>query len=312
MNTNKKTGHSKMQNSESELLKTWDYPLAGTDPSELYFEKGKVIGTPVKVMRTGQAEPDTGWHIAEIHYKSSGTNKKQPFVKVQKPSSEDNRRGLQKMLPLQSLETLNPEIKLLLYESEKDYVLYKDKEHGYKIGLIIDIDLQADTLLIMLGPEGDDITAPLDRIKAADVIDKHTDPRKLEETFHAEVKKRRAGAKDPQARQVQKRVGERKNLIYYLKVTNTKSNLPIGHAVDISTHGFMLTASGPIEPNTLFQLKLLLPAEMKGGWHFGFAATSRWCQPDENPDFYNVGFQFTDISPEGVKIIGKLIEKYCF
>jgi len=199
-----------MQNSESELLKTWDYPLAGTDPSELYFEKGKVIGTPVRVMRTGQAEPDAGWYIAEIHHKSSGKNRTQTFVKVQKPSGADNSRGLQKILPLQSLETLNPEIKLLLYESEKDYVLYEDKEHGFKIGLIIDIDLQEDTLLIMLGPEGEDITAPLDRIKAADVIDKNTDPRKLEETFHAEVKKRRAAARDPQTRQSQRRVGGKK------------------------------------------------------------------------------------------------------
>jgi len=312
MNANKKTGHSKMKNSESDLLKTWDYPLAGTDPSELYFEKGKVIGTPVKVMRTGQAEPDAGWHIAEIHYKSSGRNKTQTFVKVQKPSRDDNSRGLQKILPLKILETLNPEIKLLLYESEKDYVLYKDKEHGYKIGLIIDIDLQEDTLLIMLGPEGDDITAPLDRIKATDVIDKNTNPRKLEETFHAEVKRRRASRSGPKARQVQKRVGERKNLIYYLKVTDSKSSLPIGHAVDISPQGFMLTASDAIQPDVHFQLKLLLPAETNGSWHLGFSATSRWCRPDENPAFYNVGFQFADISPEGLEIIGKLIEKYCF
>lgn len=311
MNTNKKTGHSKMKNSQSELLKTWDYPLAGTDPSELFFEKGKVIGTPVRVMRTGQAEPDDGWHIAEIHYKAAGKNKKQTFVKVLKPSREDNRRGLQKVLPLKSLETLNPESKLLLYESEKDYVLYADREHGFKIGLIIDIDLKEDTLLIMLGPEGDDITAPLDRIKAADVIDKSTDPRKLEETFHAEVKKRRARTPEKTGPS-QRRVGERKNLIYYLKVTDTNSNAPIGHAVDISNQGFILTAGNPIEPEGLFQMKLLLPAEMNGSWHLSFSATSRWCRPDENPDFYNVGFQFADITPEGTEIIEKLIENYCF
>jgi len=312
MNTTKKTGHSKMKNSQSELLKTWDYPIAGTDPSELFFEKGKVIGVPVKVMRTGQAEPDEGWHIAEIHYKAAGKDKKQTYVKVLKPSPEDNSRGLQKVLPLKSLETLNPQIKLLLYESEKDYVLYEDSEHGFKIGLIIDIDLEEDTLLIMLGPEGEDITAPLDRIKAADVIDKSTDPRKLEETFHAEVKKRLAAAPDSEGRQPHRRVGERKNLIYYLKVTDTKPNQPIGHAVDISDHGFMLTAGMPIEPNVLFQLKLLLPAEMHGSWHLDFSATSRWCRADENPGFYSVGFQFSDMTPEGAGIIGKLIEKYCF
>jgi len=260
-------------------LKTLEYPRAGTDPSELLFETGKVIGTSVKVMRTGQTEADVGWHIAEIYYKSAKKNRKQTYVKVLKPGRDRSRKGLQKILPLQSLEKINPEIRLLLYESEKDYVLYEDKEHGFKIGLI---------------------------------IDKSTDPRKLEKTFHGEVKKRKAGAPVPEAVQPKQRVGERKNLIYYLKVTDTESGLPIGHAVDISKRGFMLTASTPIEPQVGFQLRLLLPTEMKGSWHLGFSATSRWCQPDENPDYYNVGFQFNAITPDGAKIIGQLIEDYCF
>lgn len=301
-----------MKNFERDLLKTLEYPRAGTDPSELFFEKGKVIGTPVRVMRTGQVEPDEGWHITEILYKSSDRNVKQTYLKVLKPSREDTGRGLQKILPLQNMEELNPQIKLLLYESEKDYVLYEDKEHGFKIGLIVDIDPEEETLLIMLGPEGDDITAPLDRIKVSDIIDKSSDPLKLEKTFHDEVKKRRVGEPVPEARHSKKRVGERKNLIYYLKVTDTKSNLPIGHAVDISNHGFMLTASNSIEPQVLFQFQMLLPTEMQGSRQFNFSAVSRWCQPDENPDYYNMGFQFSEVTLEGAKIMGQLIENYCF
>ncbi len=301
-----------MKNFKRDFLKTLDYPTAGSDPSELFFEKRKVIGTPVKVMRTGQVEPDEGWQIAEIIYKTSGKNMKQTYIKVIKPNRVDPDRGLQKVLPLKSLEKLNPSIKFLLYESEKDYVLYDDKEHGYKIGLIIDIDLEEETLLVMLGPEGDDITAPLDRIKMTDVLDKSMNPLTLEKTFHDKVKKHRGNAPVPQARHSKRRMGERKNLIYYLKVTDEKSGLPIGHAVDISNQGFMLTASNPIEPRVLFQFQLLLPTEIKGRWKFGFSATSRWCQPDENPDYYNVGFQFTDITPAGAKIIGQLIENYCF
>ena len=301
-----------MKNSRRDLLTTLEYPRAGTDPSELLFQKGKVIGTPVRVMRTGRAEPDDGWHIAEIHYKSLENNQMQTFVKVLKPGRADTGRGLQKVLPLENLEKLNPEIRLLLYESDKDYVLYEDREHGFKIGLIIDIDLEEETLLIMLGPEGDDITAPLDRIKMADIIDKSTDPRKLEKTFHDEVARRRTGARAPEARQAKTRVGERKNLIYYLKVTDTESRQPTSHAVDISPHGFMLITGSAIEPETLFQLRLFLPTDILGHLSIDFSAISRWCQPDENPDFYNVGFQFVEISPESSEIIGRLVEDYCF
>ena len=99
-----------MNATERDLLKTLEYPRAGTDPSELFFEKGKVIGTPVRVMRTGQAEPDTGWHIADIYHKTLGGNTKQTYIKVLKPNEADARRGLQKILPLKSLEKINPQI----------------------------------------------------------------------------------------------------------------------------------------------------------------------------------------------------------
>jgi len=165
---------------------------------------------------------------------------------------------------------------------------------------------------VSLFAPGDDITAPLDRIKVTDIIDKSTDPLKLEETFHEEVKKRRIGKPFPEARHSKKRVGERKNLIYYLKVTDTKTGRPIGHVVDISTQGFMLTAVSPIEPQVLFQLQLLLPCEIQGGRHFDFSAISRWCRLDENPDYYNVGFQIADVTPAGTEIIAHLIENYCF
>jgi hypothetical protein len=302
----------KMNNPRRNLLQTLEYPRAGTDPSEIFFEKEKVIGTPVKVLRTGQSEADGGWQITEIYYRSPARSIKQAYVKVLKPNRDDARRGLQKIIPLRSLEEINPEIKLLSFESEKDYVLYEDREHGFKIGLIIDIDREEETLLIMLGPDGDDITAPLDRIKMTDVIDKSTDPLKLEKTFHEKVKKHGGGTSAPEARHAKRRVGERKNLIYYLKVTDTKSSQPIGHAVDISNQGFMLTAGKSIDPQVVFQLRLLLPTEMNGSWHFGFSAVSRWCQPDENPDYYNVGFQFAEITPAGARIISQLIESYCF
>jgi hypothetical protein len=35
-------------------------------------------------------------------------------------------------------------------------------------------------------------------------------------------------------------------------------------------------------------------------------------RPDENPDYYNGGFQIADVTPAGTEIIAHLIENYCF
>jgi hypothetical protein len=142
-------------------------------------------------MRTGKDHPEQGWHIAEIFFKGGRKRVDQAYVKVRKPDSEDPDRGIEKNVSLTNLKKSNPEINLLLFELNKDYIIYKDRDEFYKIGLIIDADLEEDSLLVMLSPDNDGSTAPLDRIKTAEMIDKGTDPKKLEKIFYEEIKARK-------------------------------------------------------------------------------------------------------------------------
>ena len=301
-----------MTKARKEFLKTIEYPPAESEPSDLVFERGKVIGAPVKVMRTGRDKPDSGWHIVEVYFKNSRENLNQTLVKVNKAARSDSEKGLQKIVPLKSLEKINPEIRFLLFESDRDYVLYEDREQCFKIGLVIDVSLEEESLLVMLSPGGEDITAPLDRIKRSCIIDKSSDPKVLERVFQEEIKKRTRTASEFDGDSSSKRSTERKNLVYYLQVTNRDTEQTIGHAVNISSHGFMLTAGDPIAPNTPLHLKLFLPKEIQGSRYFEFSATSRWCRLDENPDYHNTGFQFKQLSTVGEKVIRDLIDKYCF
>jgi hypothetical protein len=109
-----------------------------------------------------------------------------------------------------------------------------------------------------------------------------------------------------------KRIIERKHLIYYLKVTDRETNHAIGHAVNISNDGMMLIGEESIETETLFQLQMFLPEKIQGSRHFEFSAMSKWCREDENPDFYNIGFQLDNVSTEGIQVIKHLIDKFCF
>ena len=109
-----------------------------------------------------------------------------------------------------------------------------------------------------------------------------------------------------------KRKFKRKDLIYYLKVTDRETGQVIGHAANISNEGLMLISDEPIKTEFTFQLQMFLPEEIQGSRYYEFTATSKWCQEDENPDFYNIGFKLDNISTEGIQVIKHLILGFCF
>jgi c-di-GMP-binding flagellar brake protein YcgR len=109
-----------------------------------------------------------------------------------------------------------------------------------------------------------------------------------------------------------KRKPDRKPLKLYMNVFDTKTDQLFGHMVDITKKGLMLTSEQPIETDAQFDLRLELPTEIKGSKELSFSAQSIWSEKDSETDFYNTGFQFSEVSSKDAKIIKQLIKKYCF
>jgi len=109
-----------------------------------------------------------------------------------------------------------------------------------------------------------------------------------------------------------KRKLKRRHLIYYLRVFEKKADQLIGHMVDISSGGMMLISEDPIKTGMVFDLRMVLPVELEGSREITFSAESMWCRADENPDFYNTGFQWINPSSEHIKTIDHLVQKFCF
>ena len=109
-----------------------------------------------------------------------------------------------------------------------------------------------------------------------------------------------------------KRQSDRKALKVYLKVMDTKTGDLLGHAVDITEKGVMLTCEGPIETGVGFDLQLELPAEIEGIREIHFSARSMWSAKDSETDFYNTGFEFSGLSDRDSRIIDEVIKKFCF
>ena len=109
-----------------------------------------------------------------------------------------------------------------------------------------------------------------------------------------------------------KRQSDRKALKLYMKANNVKTGDLLGHAVDITDRGIMLTSEAPIETGAGFDLELELPAEIEGSKSFHFSARSLWSAKDSETDFYNTGFEFSDLSDRGRQVVAQLMNKYCF
>ena len=109
-----------------------------------------------------------------------------------------------------------------------------------------------------------------------------------------------------------KRARKRKFLKLYLQVTDRDTGQLFGHLVDITNEGGMVTSEQPIETDTDFQLRMTLPAEIRGTKEVDFSATTLWSAKDSESEFYNTGFKFRELSSQNVEITNELIAKYCF
>ena len=110
----------------------------------------------------------------------------------------------------------------------------------------------------------------------------------------------------------EKRSIKRRHLIFYLRVFDKKSNELLGYLVDITAEGMMLISEKPIETSKHYELKMDLPSEIGDNKHLIFHADSLWSRKDVNPDFWDTGFKFLDLSAENQDLISNLISFFGF
>jgi hypothetical protein len=106
---------------------------------------------------------------------------------------------------------------------------------------------------------------------------------------------------------------ERKHLVIYSRVFDRKTGRIIGYLGDMTSGGAMIIGEQRIEPGTELDLRFDLPdmPELDRD-HLDVRARTVWCQPDVDPSFVNVGFNFLDLAEEHLKIVEILIDLYEF
>ncbi len=105
---------------------------------------------------------------------------------------------------------------------------------------------------------------------------------------------------------------ERKQIIYYLRVTDAQSGDHLGHVADLNTRGFMMTSERAMARGKTMILRLELPSRMKGPAYLELKARVRWSRRDPNSSFYNTGLGLLRPDKDNEKILSDLIENYLY
>jgi hypothetical protein len=105
----------------------------------------------------------------------------------------------------------------------------------------------------------------------------------------------------------------RKYLAIYSRVFDRVSGRVLGYLSDLTSGGAMIISDSSIVEDQDINLRFDLPdPTLFSADHLNMDAHIRWCRPDIDPAFYNIGFEFKEISPEQAKIIDEMITAYEF
>jgi len=111
----------------------------------------------------------------------------------------------------------------------------------------------------------------------------------------------------------ERRKVQRKNLMAYTQVFDLTGGFLLGYLGDLHLNGAMVIGNKEMTENAEITLAIELPDLPNIGMsRITLPARVAWCQQDISPDFFNVGFEFKEVTPSQNKVIGAIMENYEF
>jgi hypothetical protein len=106
----------------------------------------------------------------------------------------------------------------------------------------------------------------------------------------------------------------RKKLKAFTPVYDSNQRLLLGYVGDLTLLGVMVIGEKPMVINKEAVLKIEFPDNLSDGIATDITIPARvaWCRHDENPQYFNIGFEFTKVTPQHTKIFQAILERYQF
>lgn len=106
----------------------------------------------------------------------------------------------------------------------------------------------------------------------------------------------------------------RKKLMKFTPVYDILHKTLLGYVGDLTLQGVMAIGEKPVEAGRHLTLGIDFPESLPEmpATRVAISARAAWCRHDDSPQYFNIGFEFIDVSPENSKIIGAILERYQF
>jgi len=106
----------------------------------------------------------------------------------------------------------------------------------------------------------------------------------------------------------------RKKLVAFTPVYDLLHRTLLGYVGDLTPQGVMVIGEKPVVINKHHTLGIEFPnSESEAhATRVAISARAAWCRHEDSPQYFNIGFEFNDVSPENAKIIEAILNRYQF
>ena len=106
----------------------------------------------------------------------------------------------------------------------------------------------------------------------------------------------------------------RRKLMAFTPVYDSTQNILLGYVEDLTLLGVMVVGERLLEINKERVLKIEFPNDLPDvtASRITIPARVAWCKQDESQRYFNIGFEFTEVKPEQMKIFQAILERYQF
>ena len=106
----------------------------------------------------------------------------------------------------------------------------------------------------------------------------------------------------------------RKKLMAFTPVYDLLHKTLLGYVGDLTLQGVMVIGEKSVEANKNFTLGIEFQASLPEmpAVRVVIPARVAWCRPDESPQYFNIGFEFIEVTPENAREIEAILERFQF
>lgn len=106
----------------------------------------------------------------------------------------------------------------------------------------------------------------------------------------------------------------RRRLTAFTPVYDLRPRILLGYLADLTLRGAMVVGTKLTTINKETTLEIKFPGELSHITVLPVIIPARiaWCRPNENPQYFNIGIEFTEVSTEHEDLFQRIIERYHF